>query len=175
MSLVRRVARPMVATMFVMGGIESLRNPQGPAQKAGPVATKIAEKLPVQLPTEPVDLVRIDAGVKVGAGLMFAMGRLPRLSALALAATLVPTTFAGHPFWTEKDPSARAAQQIHFFKNVSMLGGLLLAAVDTEGRPSLGWRARRAAAGASKETRRSARRARKQAGRRAGQVKKIAS
>jgi hypothetical protein len=36
-------------------------------------------------------------------------------------------------------------QRIQFFKNVSMLGGLLLAALDTEGRPSLSWRAHRAA------------------------------
>jgi len=30
-------------------------------------------------------------------------------------------------------------------KNVGLLGGLLLAAVDTSAAPSLGWRARRAA------------------------------
>ena len=37
----------------------------------------------------------------------------------------------------------RAQQQMHFFKNLALLGGLILAAVDTEGEPSLGWRARR--------------------------------
>ncbi|MBK6501203.1 MAG: hypothetical protein IPG03_02165 [Candidatus Microthrix sp.] len=35
--------------------------------------------------------------------------------------------------------------RIQFEKNASILGGLLLATVDTEGRPGLGWRARRAA------------------------------
>ena len=41
----------------------------------------------------------------------------------------------------------RAARQPadHFFKNVSMLGGLLIAAVDTEGKPGLAWRAKNAA------------------------------
>jgi hypothetical protein len=29
--------------------------------------------------------------------------------------------------------------------DVSLIGGLIIAAVDTEGRPSLGWRGRRAA------------------------------
>ena len=62
-----------------------------------------------------------------------------------LAASLVPTTVAGHQFWNETDPAAKANQKIHFFKNLSMLGGLLLAAVDTEGRPGVAWRARRAA------------------------------
>jgi hypothetical protein len=32
---------------------------------------------------------------------------------------------------------------MHFLKNLGLLGGLLLAAADTEGRPSIGWRAER--------------------------------
>jgi putative oxidoreductase len=67
------------------------------------------------------------------------------VAALALGASLVPTTFAGHRFWEEGDPKQRAAQKIHFLKNVGLLGGLLLAALDTEGQPSLRWRAGRAA------------------------------
>jgi uncharacterized membrane protein YphA (DoxX/SURF4 family) len=70
---------------------------------------------------------------------------MPRLAALALAGTLVPTTIAGHRFWEIDNPQQRSAQRIHFLKNLSMLGGLLLAATDREGRPSLSWRARRAA------------------------------
>jgi putative oxidoreductase len=84
----------------------------------------------------------------MAAGGLLALGRLPRLSALALAGSLVPTTLAGHRFWSETDPAKRSMQQIQFFKNVSMLGGLLLAAVDTSGKPSIGWRARHAIAAA---------------------------
>ena len=62
-----------------------------------------------------------------------------------LAATLVPTTLAGHRFWEESDPAAQGNQRVHFFKNVSMFGGLLLAGVDTDGKPGVAWRARRAA------------------------------
>ena len=58
---------------------------------------------------------------------------------------LVPTTVAGHPFWEKSDPAEKAADQQQFLKNLSILGGLILAAVDTEGKPSLGWRGRRAA------------------------------
>jgi uncharacterized membrane protein YphA (DoxX/SURF4 family) len=79
------------------------------------------------------------------AATLLATGRLPRVAATVLAVSLVPTTLAGHRFWEGTDPQARAAQRIHFLKNTAMLGGLILAAVDTEGRPSLGWRARRAA------------------------------
>ncbi|HWC12530.1 MAG TPA: DoxX family protein [Acidimicrobiales bacterium] len=144
MSLTRRIARPLLAAPFVSGGIETLRNPEPRVEMAEDVAPKIAEPLP--LPDEADQLVKINAAVQVAAGVLLAFGRLPRLAACALAASLVPTTFAGHRFWEVEDGPQRAQQQIHFLKNVGMLGGLVLAAVDTEGAPSLGWRARRAAA-----------------------------
>ncbi len=121
------------------------------------LAEKIAPGLPV--PTDPATLVRINGGAQVLAGLALATGRVPRLSALVLAGSLVPTTYAGHPFWEEKDKATRSAQRIQFFKNVSMMGGLLLAGVDTEGKPGVAWRARRAA----RDVRREARHLRQQA------------
>ncbi len=77
----------------------------------------------------------------VGAGALLALGRLPRLASTVLAATLVPTTVAAHSFWNEQDPKVRAQQKVQFFKNVSLLGGLLIAAVDTAGKPGLAYRA----------------------------------
>ena len=58
-----------------------------------------------------------------------------------LAGSLIPTTIAGHPFWPVDSPAERRNQEIHFLKNLGLLGGLLLAAADTEGRPGLRWRA----------------------------------
>ncbi len=89
--------------------------------------------------------MQINAAVQVGAGALLAIGKWPRISALALAGTVVPTTLAGHDFWNYDDPAARAQHRTQFLKNVGLLGGLLLASVDTEGKPSLGWRGRRAA------------------------------
>lgn len=160
MPLVRRLARPMLAAMFISGGIDVLRHPQDRAKKAGPMATKIAGALPIPLPEDPVQLVRIDAGVKVIGGLMLATNRQPRLAAFALAGSLVPTTLAGHRFWEFDDPQQRANQQIHFLKNVGLLGGLLLAAVDTEGKPSLGYRTRKAAGRTKRSSTKAAKKAR---------------
>ena len=143
MTLIRRIARPLLAASFVSGGIETLRNPAPRVEKAEPVAPPIADRLP--LPNDTDQLVKINAGVQVVAGVLLAIGRVPRLAACALAGSLVPTTLAGHRFWEEEDGTRRAQQQIHFVKNLGLLGGLVLAAVDTEGAPSLGWRARRAA------------------------------
>jgi uncharacterized membrane protein YphA (DoxX/SURF4 family) len=168
MTVVRLLARPMLASMFVMGGIDSVRNASQKVPKAERVtdqvptlAERIAPGLPI--PTDPATLVRINGAVQVLAGVALATGRAPRLSATVLAASLIPTTYAGHPFWEEQDATARAGQRIQFFKNVSMLGGLLLAGVDTEGKPGLAWRARRAARDARREAKGLARQARTEA------------
>ena len=168
MTAIRLIARPMLASMFVVGGVDALTHASGKVQKAEKVtdqvptiAEKIAPGLPV--PTDPATLIRINGAVQVLAGLTLATGRMPRLSSLVLAASLAPTTYAGHPFWEEKDKTARAAQRIQFFKNISMMGGLLLAGVDTEGKPGVAWRARRAARDVRREARQLAKQARTEA------------
>ena len=141
MTLVRRLARPLLSAVFIAGGIDSLRSPASKAAAAEDVAPSIAAHIPGIPEDDTEQLVKINAAVQVGAGTLLAMGKVPRLSAFALALSLVPTTAAGHRFWEEADPGARATQQIHFLKNVSLLGGLLIAAVDLEGRPGLAYRA----------------------------------
>ena len=150
MTLSRLIARPLLASTFVVGGATSLKDADAKAASAKPVidrlvplARKVAPQAPI--PNDPATLIRINAAAQVAAALALATGRAPRISSAVLAATLLPTTAAGHRFWEQLDPAQRAAQRVHFFKNVSMLGGLLLAAVDTEGKPGVAWRARRAA------------------------------
>jgi putative oxidoreductase len=142
MALTRMLARPLLASSFVASGVDVLRNPEAKQADAEPVASQVAESL--GLPDDTVTLIKINGAVQVGAGLLLATGRLPRLAAAALAVSLVPTTLARHRFWEADDPDARAGQQVHFLKNLSALGGLILAAADTEGNPSLAWRARHA-------------------------------
>ncbi|NPC42991.1 DoxX family membrane protein [Nocardioides sp. zg-1230] len=168
MTITRLLARPMLATIFVAGGVNALRNTEGHAAKAKkvtdkvvPAAQKAAPQVPI--PSDPATLVRINAGAQILAAAALATGRAPRLSASVLAASLVPTTLAGHAFWNETDPQAKNAQRLQFYKNTSVLGGLLLAAVDTEGRPGLAWRARRAAADVRREAKHVAREARREA------------
>jgi len=139
----------MLASMFVYGGINAVRHPEPLAVRAKPVTDRVtalleqvAPQLPV--PTDGPTMVRLNGAVHIGAGLALATGRAPRLAALVLAATMPATTAGGHAFWRESDPTIRRQQTTNFLKNVSMTGGLLLAAVDTEGRPGLAWRARHA-------------------------------
>jgi putative oxidoreductase len=136
----RLLARPLLAAVFVSSGIDVLRNPEPRIKTAEPVTTRIAGM--TGLPDDTELLVKVNAGVQIGAGLMLALGKFPRLAAATLAGSLVPTTLAGHRYWEELEETRRKQQQVHFFKNLGLLGGLMLAAVDTEGSPSLAWRAR---------------------------------
>jgi uncharacterized membrane protein YphA (DoxX/SURF4 family) len=148
MSVSRLFARPMLSAMFIYGGFDSVRNPDGKVKAAEPVATPIAQRVP-GLPEDPRALVQINGVIQLGAGALLALGRCRRLAALTLIGSLLPTTYAGHRFWEVDDESAKTQQRIHFLKDLGLLGGLILAAVDTEGEPSWGWRARRGASRAA--------------------------
>lgn len=144
MKPVRSLARILMSGIFVASGVKQLRNPELFATKAKPVTDRITPLLEQTAPTLPSDtetLVRANGAVQLAGGLLLATGHFTRPVSLLLAGSLVPTTLAGHPFWTSDDPAERANHQIHFMKNLGLLGGLLLAASDTQGRPSLRWRA----------------------------------
>ncbi|MDF1603702.1 DoxX family protein [Nocardioides sp. YIM 152315] len=166
MTVSRMIARPMLASIFVVGAATALKNSAGTAAKADPVTSRLVpllQKAGVPVPEDPETLVKLNAGVQIAAGLALATGRAPRLSAGVLAASLVPTTAAGHRFWEADDPAQRTQQKLHFFKNVSLIGGLIIASGDTEGRPGVAWRARRAAKDARREAGRLAHDARREA------------
>jgi len=133
----------MLASIFVIQGWHNFESPEGVAPLAEPVVKPLADRIP-GMPTEPEQAVRINGAIQAAAGAMLGLGVLPRLAALAIAGTLVPTTLAGHRFWDIKDPRERSMQRVQFLKNLTMMGGLLLAVADTAGNPSVSWRRRHA-------------------------------
>src|SRR6202044_3838264 len=141
MALSRRIARPLLASIFVVGGWDAVLHPAGKAKKAEAVSEPLSESVGVDAEM----LVRFNGAVQIGGGVLLAVGKYRRLAALALIGSIIPTTYAGHRFWEETDPTTRAQQKMHFLKNLGLLGGLILAAFDTEGEPSLAWRAKRQA------------------------------
>lgn len=166
MTPLRTFARGMLAAIFVAEGFNALRQPDRLVQKAKPLTDQLAPTLKSihpGIPTDPKTLVRVNGGVQVVGGLLLASGRASTPAAAALAASLVPTTIAGHAFWTYEDPEQRRQQRTLFMKNAGLLGGLIFAALDNEGRPGLPWRA----GDLSKRARRSTKRAYKTARREA--------
>jgi len=124
MPVVRSLGRAAVGASFVTLGWDPFLEP-------GPRTVKAAA---LGIP-RPELAVSLNGAGMVVAGVALATGVAPRLSAALLAALLIPTTLAGHPFWNESDPKARALQRIHFFKNLCMLGGALEIAAGGRRRP----------------------------------------
>lgn len=144
MDLLRLVARPMLSAVFVTGGAQQLTDPGAHLAPARTVTEPLLDE-DASSDLRELQLVQLNGLAQVVGGLLLATGRLPRLAALLLAGSLVPTTLAAHRFWEEDDPAARQEQQVHFVKNISLLGGLLIATTDRGGAPSLAWRAEHAA------------------------------
>ena len=93
MALVRRLGQACLGAVFVAAAPEVLRNP-------GPRAAKAARLgLAGRLGTDDVTLVRVNAVAMLAGGLALVTDTLPRAAAVGLAASLVPTTLAGHRFW----------------------------------------------------------------------------
>ncbi|HSN36380.1 MAG TPA: DoxX family protein [Arthrobacter sp.] len=144
MSFVRFVARPMLASSFVLAGMDKLKNADDTATQLSPLLRRAAESLPFQ--TDEKVLARVIGGTQVGAGVLLALGKSARLAATILA---VISALNGFVEWRSADIStknARDARRKQLLKNVSLTGGVLLAAVDTNGRPGLAWRAEHLAA-----------------------------
>lgn len=110
----RRIGQALLSAVFVKSGYDVARRP-------GPRVDKAA-KLGVP---NPEMAVRANGAAMVVGGAALALNKAPRLAALGLIASLIPTTVAGHPFW-ELEGADRKQQEIHFLKNVGLLGGLLL-------------------------------------------------
>jgi uncharacterized membrane protein YphA (DoxX/SURF4 family) len=151
--LIRRVARPMLATTFIARGVDSLRSPKTAADAARPTLeglSNLPDPVSTYVPSDADTVAKATAAVQIGAGLLLATGKLPRFASAALAVSVVPGSLGAHAFWNESDPERKATERRAFLADISLIGGLIIAAVDTEGKPSLGWRGRRAARKVSK-------------------------
>ena len=150
--MIRKIARPMLASVFVADGVDTLMNQQDHLDGAREVLSKVRAVVPAQysqlVPKDPQTAVQAVAGTKVAAGAqLHAIPRppsRPRTSATALAVVQVPTILARHSFWETQDPKERKARQTGFFTSIGLLGGLALATADTAGKPGLAWRAEHA-------------------------------
>jgi putative oxidoreductase len=119
------VGRILLGSIFVLSGFEKLMAFSG-------VVTSIAGKgLPM-----PEVLAVLTVAIELGAGLLLVVGWKARWAALLLFLFTIPVTLTFHNFWTMGGAEA-AMNEIHFLKNVSIMGGMLLAAAFGPGRYSL--------------------------------------
>ena len=141
MNILRAFARPMLATSFVLDGIDALTRPARHVERFEKVSPLLERAgLPPVLTADARMLTRACGAVSVAAGLGLATGRAPRTCAAVLAALNVPFTLINNPVWAVSGKEARKQALSGLARGGAVGAGLLLAAVDREGRPSLVWR-----------------------------------
>ena len=147
--MIRKFARPMLASVYIADGVETVMNPSAHRDNAEAALKTIRSMVPREyrsfVPSSPETATLAVGGIKTGAGALFALGKAPRTSATLLAATAVPTLLGRNAFWDAKDDQEKARRRTGALTDLALLGGVLLATVDTEGKPNLQWRAQKAA------------------------------
>nr|WP_286672943.1 DoxX family membrane protein [Brevibacterium sp. RIT 803] len=138
------MARPMLAAGYISNGVDRLRRPEAAAASIGPLLNMARKQIdvPIDAPT----LARATGAAQVAAGSLLAIGRFPRVSATILVGTYLLDTvgerIAAEKTTSKEDKRARTERTLI---RTSMLGGALLASVDTAGKPGLWWRTQHAA------------------------------
>jgi putative oxidoreductase len=125
MTTSRRTAA-LLAPFFIQSGWDALRRPESKVKAADAVVGPLSSRFDF-VPNDPATAVRINGAVQCAAGALLAAGKLPRVAALILAGTLIPTTYADHRFWAEVDDEERVRQLSQFLKNTAIFGGLVVA------------------------------------------------
>jgi uncharacterized membrane protein YphA (DoxX/SURF4 family) len=128
--VIRRLARQLIGAAFIDSGVAALRGIDQRATRTESNGTP-----------EPLSATRAVAGTQIASGILLALNRVPRLASLVLALSVVPDAVTTHDFWTEKDGDSQRAKRSLFGRDVGLLGGLLVAAIETGGRESVPHRA----------------------------------
>ncbi|MGO1318269.1 MAG: DoxX family membrane protein [Cellulomonadaceae bacterium] len=138
--LLRRIARPLLATPFLYDGVDAVRRPSDHVASARVAVDRVTVALHVRRVSdaELVTVVRAHGALMTAGGLCLAAGRAPRAAALLLATLSAPLALASEPFSGPK--ATRSARLERFVRGLGAVGATLLAGIDLEGRPGLGWR-----------------------------------
>ncbi|WP_319000860.1 DoxX family protein [Burkholderia sp. AU30280] len=119
------IARVLMMVLFVMFGWQKLIGFSGTVAYMGSTGVAV-----------PTLAAVIAVVMEFVAGLLIVAGFYTRPVALLLALYTLGTAFIGHPYWTMTGAD-QYANQINFYKNVSIVGGLLVLIVSGPGRFSI--------------------------------------
>lgn len=143
MSLVRRIARPLLAAPFVLEGVRTALHPEREIDvypQAFDAADSAIAKSSAPGFLDVRTVIRATGAVAAGAGVLYATNRYPRAAAVTLLAT-TSVGWAGRKRVWELRGEELTQEVQSILTDAGLLGGVLLAVVDHEGRPSLGYRA----------------------------------
>lgn len=142
--MLRRIARPMLASWFIYDGYDALRHPSSHVE----VAREPLNKAVGLVGGEPLSdstikrVVQAQGGATIVLGTALALSKTPRTAGLLLALSTAPHAIMAAPKSLSdlKKPEGGKA----FFAKLGAVGAALLVAVDTSGKPSIGWRVAKA-------------------------------
>ncbi|GIJ00182.1 DoxX-like protein [Sediminihabitans luteus] len=143
--ILRRFARPLLASWFVYEGLGAALRPAehvAAARAGADLAAGNVEQVPELSDTQLGLLVRAHGVATVVAAGFLAIGKAPRTASLTLAALTVPLAVVNQPF-TGNDRT-RTERTERFVRNLGAIGAALIAGADYEGRPGVQWRVERA-------------------------------
>ncbi|MFH0412539.1 DoxX family membrane protein [Corynebacterium sp. L4756] len=146
--MLRKIARPMLASYFVWDGVDTFRNPEQHVEETENLLQRLRKVLPKDysgfVPNDPELVSRALAGARVGAGSLLAIGKAPRTSAAVLAGTTLPALIGANAFWSADSKQEKDESRNSLITNTALLGALFITTQDLEGKPSLRWRAQKA-------------------------------
>ena len=146
--MIRKLARPMLASVFVWEGVDNLRNASEHVKETEGFLKTVRKAVPSEyqgyIPNDPELVTRAIGGAKVGAGSTLALGKAPRTSAAVLAAATLPNLIAKDIVWAAGVKEETEARRSGDITTKAGLGALFITTQDTEGKPSLRWRAQKA-------------------------------
>lgn len=123
--LLSLVGRVLLALMFLVGGVDKIMGLEGTikyAQTNGVPMANIA--------------IYIAIVIEIGMGLLLVAGFKTRWAAMVLIVFIVATEFFFHQYWN-MEGAPRNFNRIVFYKNLAVLGGMLMLIVAGPGRYSI--------------------------------------
>lgn len=124
--MTRALARPLLASWFVYGGVRAALDPQKGAQAAQPVVEPLLRDAGIDVPLEA--LVRAHGIATATTAAVLAVSKSPRAAGVVLTGLAAVTVATATPFWRMEEGAERDAALEQFMKNLSLLGAAMLAA-----------------------------------------------
>lgn len=146
--MIRKIARPMLASAFIASGADMVMNTdehrEGTKEMLAKLRTIVPNEYLEYLPTDPDIVTKTLGTTQAASAALLALGKAPRLTSAALAAITIPTILSRYAFWDTQDAKEKQERRNGLITNTALLGGLMIASADTQGKPGLQWRAQQA-------------------------------
>lgn len=113
--MLKTLGHVLLSGIFILGGADAFAKPGGRVNTVAKAGI-----------AEPHSAVVLNGAVMVVGGTALALGFFPKLAAIVLLGSLIPTTLVGHAFWKETDAAGLKNQRTQFLKNLGLIGALIL-------------------------------------------------